>query len=430
MRQTPLYTGRAAPRLRGSPRVDENRPGARTHGSCLLVSAVATLLWLGLLPQGLLAQSTQNTSPPARVGHGDQGVEIATGDGRFLIQIQPRLQFRFSGGTLGDTVLSGRFTEGATFEVNRARLKIGGHAFRPELTYYLEYELQGTALLDFRAQYPIAPWLNVKVGQWKFQYSRERIISSGRQQLLDRSIVNSMFTIDRQQGMSLYGRAAGDGLADFSYWLTVGTGTGRAGEPNDDSRPLVMARLQWNPLGEPVDFAGSDLGARDEPSLLVAFAGVTNQSPYTRFSTSGGGQLAGFEPGEAGQYRVDQWLGETAFKYHGVSWQQEFHWKRIDDRVTENVTTLIGNYAQIGVLLGAVSPSLPEQLELALRHAVYDPDMDRDSDLIHELSLTSNWFFNGHSNKLSAEALWLSRDVMAGQDESGLTFRVQWDLSM
>ena len=99
-----------------------------------------------------------------RVGHGDKGVEIETGDGRFLIQIQPRLQFRYTGGTLGDTVLADRVTPGPTFGVNRARIKIGGHTFTPDLTYFFEYELQGNALLDFRVQYVLAPWLNLKVG--------------------------------------------------------------------------------------------------------------------------------------------------------------------------------------------------------------------------------------------------------------------------
>lgn len=407
----------------GSVRLHRGWATTRNNRSGLRALAVMALLGLCLLPEGSLAQTP-------KVSHGSKGVEFATGDGRFLLQFQPRLQFRYSSETFGDTVMSGRYTEGSTFEVNRARLKIGGHAFRPELTYYLEYELQGNALLDFRVQYPLASWMNVKVGQWKYQYSRERIISSGKQQILDRSIVNTMFTIDRQQGVSLYGRAAGSGLADFSYWLTIGTGTGRAGPANDDSYPLVMGRLQWNPLGEPVDFSGSDLDIREEPSLLVALAGVTNQSPYTRFSTSGGGQLAGFEPGQPGQYRVDQWLGETAFKYRGVAWQQEFHWKRIDDRVTGDVTTLRGNYMQVGSLLGALSSSLPEQLEIAFRHAFYDPNVEADDDLVQEMSLIGNWFFNGHLNKLTAEMLWLTRNVLTGEDESGFTFRLQWDLSV
>ena len=44
-------------------------------------------------------------------------------------------------------------------------------------------------------------------------------------------------------------------------------------------------------------------------------AAVTNTSKFTRFSTSGGGQLYGYEPGVDGQYKVDQFMFETAFKY-------------------------------------------------------------------------------------------------------------------
>lgn len=404
---------------------------ARRSGS-LLVAALA-LVW-GSAP--LAAQSpvadtvpADSSAPRVRVGHGDKGVEIETEGGRFLIQIQPRLQFRYTAGSLGDTVLADRVTEGPTFGVNRARLKVGGHAFTPDLTYFFEYELQGNALLDFRAQYRLAPWLSVKVGQWKLHYSRERVISSGQQQMMDRSLINPIFTLDRQQGVSLYGRVDAGGLADFSYWGTVATGTGRGGQSNDDRHPLLMARLHWNLLGDPVDFAGSDLGVTERPALLLAAAAATNRSPYTRFSQAGGGQLPDFEEGEAGQYQVDQWTLETAFKYRGVSWQQEFHWKRIHDRVNEARTTLLGNYAQVGALLGVVFPSLPRQLELAVRHAFYDPDVGAETDIQQEVSLTANWFFHGHLNKLSAELLWLTADTRTGDSKDSLNGRVQWDIS-
>jgi len=59
----------------------------------------------------------------------------------------------------------------------------------------------------------------------------------------------------------------------------------------------------------------------DEKAVgLVALAAVTNRSPYTRFSSAGGGQLEGFDQGEPGQYRVNQALAETALKYRGFSW--------------------------------------------------------------------------------------------------------------
>jgi phosphate-selective porin len=370
------------------------------------------------------------TRPSVRVGHGPGGVEIETEDGRFLIQIQPRLQFRVTGGTLGDTVLADRVTEGVTFGVNRARIKIGGHAFTPNLTYFFEYELQGNALLDFRVQYRLAPGVSLKVGQWKLHYSRERVISSGQQQMMDRSLINPIFTLDRQQGLSLYGRVDGGGLADFSYWGTVATGTGRAGESNDDSHPLLMGRLHWNVLGDPIGFSGSDLAMTETPALLIAAAAATNRSPYTRFSQAGGGQLPGFDDGEAGQYRLNQWTAETAFKYRGVSWQQELHWKRVDDTLNDVRTTLVGNYVQIGVVLGAVWDNLPRQLELAVRHAFYDPEVGTESDIQQEVSLTANWFFNGHLNKLSAELLWLTADTRTGDDKDSFGARLQWDISM
>ena len=374
------------------------------------------------------AAEPDSTEERVRIGHGSRGVEIETEGGRFLIQIQPRLQFRYTGGTLGDTVLADRVTPGPTFGVNRARIKIGGHAFTPDLTYFFEYELQGNALLDFRTQYRLTPWLSLKAGQWKVHYNRERVISSGAQQMLDRSLLNPVFTLDRQQGMSLYGRVDGGGLADFSYWATLATGTGRGGESNDDDHPLWMGRIHWNLMGEPPGFSGSDLGVTERPGLLIAVAAATNRSPYTRFSQSGGGQLPGFDEGVAGQYRVNQWTAETAFKHRGISWQQEFHWKRVDDRVNDERTTLLGNYAQIGVLLGGLWPSLPPQLELALRHAFYDPERGVESDIQQEVSLTANWFFHGHLNKLSAELLWLTADTRTGDDKDSLNLRLQWDI--
>ena len=93
------------------------------------------------------------------------------------------------------------------------------------------------------------------------------------------------------------------------------------------------------------------------------------------------------------------------------------------------IPTLVGNYTQVGVLLGEVWPGLPPQLEVAVRHAFLDPSLDDETDLVQELSLTTNWFLNRHLNKLSAELLWLTEDTSTG-DEDSLNFRLQWDISM
>ncbi len=374
--------------------------------------------------------SSADTIPAVRWG--SKGFELRSRDGNFLIQIQPRVQIRYAYPRDQNPVTLDDFTGDPqhVFKVNRARLKIGGHAYRPWLAYYFEYELAASNLLDFRVMVERYQWLRLKAGQWKVHYNRERVISSGQQQMADRSLITRPFTIDRQQGLSLYGRLSGGGAADVSYWASVFTGTGRGAGENDDQHLMWMGRLQWNVFGRVLAFTGSDIARREKPEALIALAGVTNRSPYTRFSQDGGGQLEGFDDGQPGQYRVNQWMAETAFMYRGFSWQQEFHSKRINDYVNATVTTLIGNYAQVGYFPSEAIPAVPRQLELAVRHAIYDPNTDVSNDLQQELSFAANWFFRGHLNKLTAEASLFAFGENVQDMEDGWRFRLQWDISM
>jgi hypothetical protein len=116
--------------------------------------------------------------------------------------------------------------------------------------------------------------------------------------------------------------------------------------------------------------------------------------------------------------------------YRGFAWQQEFHWKRIDDQVNTTTTTLIGNYAQVGYFLHEAVSDIPPQLELAVRHAFYNPNTDAANDLQQELSFAVNWFFRGHLNKLTAEASLFAFGEDVTDREDGWRFRLQWDISM
>ena len=94
----------------------------------------------------------QDSSNLVSVKFGRKGFEFQTHDNRFLLQIQSRLQFRFATPGDQDPVTLDDFDEGnmRVFKINRARLKVGGHAFQPWLKYYWEYELSQSNLLDFR----------------------------------------------------------------------------------------------------------------------------------------------------------------------------------------------------------------------------------------------------------------------------------------
>lgn len=369
--------------------------------------------------------------PEINVKHGDKGWEFSTSDDKYKLQFQSRLQFRYAAPFDSDPLTLNDFEEDQhILKINRARLKIGGNAFRKWLKYYWEYELFSANLLDFRMMVEKFPCLKVKVGQWKAQYNRERMISSGKQQLVDRSLINRAFTIDRQQGVSLFGHLKGEGIADFNYWASVFNGHGRGAKENDDRHLMYMIRGQWNFLGREVKFSGSDSKYNKKPVGLLALGAVTNRSPYTRFSQAGGGQLEGFEDGAPGQYRVNQWMQETAFMFRGFAWQQELHWKQIDDKVNRKITTLIGNYLQFGYFFHYALSWVPKPLELAFRYAIYNPDIDQPQNLQEEFSLDVNWFFHAHLNKLTAEISVFDFQQTVENQRDGFRFRLQWDVSM
>ena len=314
--------------------------------------------------------------------------------------------------------------------ISRARIKFGGYVGNPAYNFYLEQDVRGGNLLDFRAQIEKYSFLKFRVGQWKARYSRERIISSGKQTGLERSLINRVFTIDRQQGVGLYGNLDGGGAANFNYWAEVLTGSGRGGAIGDDDNLMYMLRLQWNPNGKELGFSGSDLKFHEKFVSSVSVAAVTNTSPYTRFSTSGGGQLYGYEAGVDGQYKVDQLMFGTAFKYRGLSWQQELHYKNIDDNVNLEETLLMGNYFQVGYFFHYLFEKFPKPLEVYARQAFYDPNTDISGDSNLEYTFGVNWFFKGHKNKLTLDYSYLDFNQFDIEDNTEHMFRIQWDVSI
>jgi phosphate-selective porin OprO and OprP len=203
-----------------------------------------------------------------------------------------------------------------------------------------------------------------------------------------------------------------------------GRGSGSRGD-----EPMVIGRWQWQFLAEPLPYSQSDHKIRTVPAATLAFGASTVRGPYTRFSSSGGGQLEGFEQGGDERYTLTQWLQELAWQYSGFSFQQEFHVKEIKDHEASRRSTLTGGYAQFGKAWPLRGKGHPRAWELAVRVGRVDwedtfPDRTQD-----ELTLASNLFLSGHENKLTAEISRISLDEDPGGDEHEARFRLQWDVS-
>ena len=83
----------------------------------------------------------KDTSKNVTARYGDNGFEFNTRDNKFLLQTESRFQFRLATPEDADPVTYDDFTgeKKTTLKINRARLKIGGHAFQPWLKYYSGY---------------------------------------------------------------------------------------------------------------------------------------------------------------------------------------------------------------------------------------------------------------------------------------------------
>ena len=407
---------------------------------------------------------------PVKASYGDKGFRLETRDGNFQTNLQWRAQFRYSNPRDGDPrqIKDYLNNDDSSFKPRRLRMKIGGYGFQPWLKYYFEVDLQPTAdpeadaqssgarVITWRAD--IAKWksASLRVGQWKIEQNRERVDSSGRQQFVERSIVNRVFTIDRQIGLQLNGRLFEDTRADLRYWAGVYNGEGRGFE-NEGDYHMYSGRLQWNFLKRDLKFRQSDVKFHDKPTGSFALAGTTNEGRCTRWSTSGCGNLDGFEKplGAAeDQYKIDQWVQEFAFKYRGLSIQQEYHQKKITDKIgndrfgPNSKFDLEGYYLQSGYFFHNVWKSFPEKLELAARYAyvkepnaglrdgttdepdantVANPDLDNKR---REAILAANYFFKGHRNKLTLDYSYLTLDNgLVSSDSYEDRVRLQWDVS-
>ena len=393
--------------------------------------------------------SAVDANSPIKASYGSKGFRFETRDGNFQTNLQWRAQMRYTNPYASDPRQASNFEDSgsSSFEPRRLRMKIGGHGFQPWLKYYFEVDLQpardvddssskaSARVIDYRIDLAKWDWGGIRVGQWKIDLNRERVDSSGRQQFVERSIVNRAFTVDRQIGVQLRGHLFKNTPADMRYFAGVFNGEGR-GVRNSSNDHLYMGRLQWNFLGRDLGFRQTDVEFTEKPTGSFAIAGFTNTSACTRWSSSGCGNLDGFSKpadAEADQFRVEQAVQEFAYKYRGFSIQQEWHRKFITDRSLNTESDMTGFYIQSGYFFNNMFESFPAPLELAARYAFVSEPNKSDRSVYNEreeYTLGANWFFSGHNNKVTVDFSRLTLDDgLLGSNHSDNRFRIQWDVS-
>lgn len=318
---------------------------------------------------------------PASISYGKTGFNFRTDDDKFALAIQNRIQARCAEPFDSDPRTLGDLDRNEnSFMILRARTNLSGHAYMPWLKYYMQYDWSQPLLRDLNLTVDKYKWAQVRVGRGKVSYNNEHVTSSGNQQFVNRSIVNDIFTVDRQQGIEVKGNLLADKWYDLTYYVGAFSGVG-VSERNNDGNMMYSGRLQWNALG--------------------------------------------------GQYEIDQMMAEVNFKWRGFSMLHELHSKKIKDTVNNDTETkLLGGFIQAGYFPHQWFSAIPPGVEVAGRYAQVDMDTDRSNDKQTEFSAVFNYFLEGHFNKLSLQLSRLSvEDPRLAQKDSENRLWAQWGLS-
>jgi len=353
-----------------------------------------------------------------------RGVTFRTEDRRFSLNIRGRIQARL-------TVSEQPERPQTEFQIRRMRLALQGNFFGDDFRYNVQLafsnlDTEPDLRLPLRDAY--VTWqgvrdLNVRFGQMKVPYGRQRVVSSSSLQFADRSVAVGELNLDRDVGVVAFSRDLFGLGRRLTYDLGVFGGDGR-NRLTEDFGMLYAARLQFQPFGEFDDLAEADTLRLDRPRLAVALSGAYNQRSRRARSTFGDTYREPFDQLHAA---VD-----LLFKWRGLSLQAEALYRRADadshvlgadamgQPTLEWSRSAVGYYVQAGYLLTS-------HAELAARWGEVIPDAGASPTLhrSRELGGALSWYFQRHDFKLQADYFYLTgEDFSAGRHQARLQAQV------
>ena len=325
------------------------------------------------------------------------------------------------------------------FEVRRTRLRLDGTIGDPRLLYRLQLSFTRGDFDFDRTQYPnvlrdaavgwqFTPHTNVWVGQTKLPGNRQRLISSGSQQFVDRSLLNSTFNIDRDIGLFL-NHKHGD---DKPVWikLAVTNGGGRATN-NDDNGMAYTARIEWLPLGSFTnggDYWEGDLTREPEPKFSIAAAYSSNKK-----ATRPNGQLGTQYETEGLNRNLENYFADMLFKYRGFAWSSEYARRWSNDPVFQD--TAAGKevviYKGHGINTQA-SYIFENNIEIAGRYTQLwtDNQIERNADATKQYTVGVSKYLNEHRVKIQSDLSYTEDARVGSPDQQYWTYRLQLELGI
>lgn len=373
-----------------------------------------------------------------------KGAELESSDGKFQLQTRLRAQFRHEAVKAKGEDLT------HVFMIRRARLQFKGYMWGKHNKFKVEFavsprdmsmeavdidgDMQADAnlvktslLLDWYMDFTQIRDLNIRVGQSKIPFSRQRVISSGNLQLVDRSAAaNGEFTLDRDLGVDIRSKNL-FGLDKLRYYAGIYIGEGRNTSNRTigagDSGFLYLARVEFLPLGMFKDYWEADLKRSPTAKLSIGLTyAYLADAPRTR-------GILGSRIPDGATFDYHNANADLVFMMNGFSlFSEAFVRSGNSDVDTALTRDGYGLMVQAGYLLTNID------LEFAGRYGFNRRLGEAISSSfgpgINELVAGASYYFAQHPFKLQADYVreWTEEDAM-GNSDSEYMFRVQLQTS-
>lgn len=366
-----------------------------------------------------------------------KGVGITTPDSLYNLNIRFRIQNRVGFTTLANRSLN---VDEVEARVRRLRLRLDGFFYDPKLTYVIQLSFTGGDISGFQPDgfpniirdamifYRVNKRWTIGFGQTKLPGNRQRVNSSGDLQLVDRSIVNAIYNIDRDFGLQAFYKVFRD-----RDWLllrgAITSGEGRNWISTSNGGLSYTLRGEFYPFGEFTSggaYFEGDLLMEPTPKLMLGIGYNLNDDIQRT-----GGQLGEmlFETRD-----LSNLMADVILKYRGWAFQAEYLKRIVNDPITRDAANP-DNIAVIfkgdGINLQG-SKFFPSNWEFVLRYSYVRPDAKiyHFVNRVQEYTLGINRYVRGHRLKLQMD-LSLNRNIFeSGMHENMYIGRFQIELGI
>lgn len=367
-------------------------------------------------------------------------INFVAKDSSFSVKFAPRFQVRTISSWDHDGNQYG--SPEHNFIVRRARLKFDGFAYSTKLRYKIELGLSNRDIsganqfnrntpryiLDAVIKWDFYENFELWAGQTKLPGNVERVVSSANLQLINRSLLNSRFNIDRDLGIQLHHKTKLGSNFLMREKVSVSQGEGRNVSEGNEGGLQYTGRLEFLPFGSFAskgDFIQSDLKREPKPKLMIGFTYNYNQNAVR-------------ERGFAGDYmiRIDESIYETdqttifadaMFKYNGFSFMGEYAKRTADDPIATEIdgTTPTGDVVLTGNAVNLQAGYLfKSNYEIAARFTTVNYEAITGSLDTEQYTLGGSKYFVGHKLKVQSD---LSYTTVDGKQDN-ITFRLGFDI--